>query len=210
MEDQLRERCGSCVSWLFEKVKSDGTRLGRCRLRPELQLISAKFTACSSYVPKTSDTDKMSQAASSSGFTPIPISSMFQGEKLKKIDLSKDEAEELELLRFLVDRELLDAYGLKQARLAPKWENGQVFLEHPNPDFDMVIPIETFFNRLLLIKGSLDDLDRVLKNHPKISSQNKIEYRGYVTKIRGSLTTFNALFYNREDWFIGEGGSGEE
>ena len=51
--------------------------------------------------------------------------------------------------------------------------------------------------------------DRVRVMEQKINSSNldeaeKIEMQQYITRIYGSLTTFNVLFKSQNDYFVGE------
>ena len=43
-----------------------------------------------------------------------------------------------------------------------------------------------------------------------LSDEDKLNLQQYITRIYGSLTTFNVLFKNKEQWFVGEKGAKED
>ena len=65
------------------------------------------------------------------------------------------------------------------------------------------IPIDTFFHKIIMVR------DRVRVMEQKINASNleeieKVELQQYITRIYGSLTTFNVLFRSNKDFFVGE------
>ncbi len=50
------------------------------------------------------------------------------------------------------------------------------------------------------------DLEQKINAHGKLSSEEKIAMQQYITGCYGSLTTFNVLFANKSDQFVGQKG----
>ena len=46
-------------------------------------------------------------------------------------------------------------------------------------------------------------LEQKLNNHPKLAPEDKLEFQQLISRAYGSLTTFNILFREEEDRFIG-------
>jgi hypothetical protein len=49
-------------------------------------------------------------------------------------------------------------------------------------------------------------LEQKINANTKLGDDEKVQLQQYVTACYGSLTTFNVLFANREDQFIGQKG----
>ena len=55
----------------------------------------------------------------------------------------------------------------------------------------------------------LSILEQQINGHKGLSDEDKVNLQQYITRIYGSFTTFNVLFRDKEQWFVGEKGSGE-
>lgn len=92
------------------------------------------------------------------------------------------------------------------APLAEKWTGGTMILKPLNSDLKPYeIPISSFFNKIIMIRDRLRVMEQKI-NTSKLSDEEKITLQQYITRSYGSLTSFNVLFKNNGDKFVGEGG----
>ena len=65
------------------------------------------------------------------------------------------------------------------------------------------VPIITNSSIQLLLKQSPTTID-ILQKTFNLTDEEKVDLEQYITRIYGSLTTFNVLFKNKEEQFVGE------
>jgi len=88
--------------------------------------------------------------------------------------------------------------------IGDRWSGGQLVLKPGKANTqEKVIPIEIFFRKIIAVRDRLRVLEQRINSHPKLGDDDKIQLQDYITRIYGSLTTFNVLFAEPEDRFVG-------
>jgi hypothetical protein len=91
--------------------------------------------------------------------------------------------------------------------LADKWRKGTMVLKSMDDSMKpKEIPMETFFHKIVMLRDRLRVLEQKINAHSKLEDAEKIEMQQYITRIYGTLTTFNVLFKNQSQIFVGEKG----
>jgi hypothetical protein len=89
--------------------------------------------------------------------------------------------------------------------LGDRWQKGMMLLQPADKTLKpKEIPIEDFFHKIVMLRDRLRVLEQQINAHKVLSDEDKVNLQQYITRIYGSLTTFNVLFKNKEQWFVGE------
>lgn len=92
----------------------------------------------------------------------------------------------------------------EEVPLGDRWEDGTMILKPADEDLkSKEIPIVTFFHKIVMVRDRLRVMEQRI-NSSKLSDEEKVNLQQYITRIYGSLTTFNVLFKYKEDQFTGE------
>lgn len=94
--------------------------------------------------------------------------------------------------------------------LGDKWQNGVMLLQTADKtQKPKEIPIDVFFHKIVMLRDRLRVMEQQINAHKILTDEDKVNLQQYITRIYGSLTTFNVLFKNKEQWFVGEKGKDE-
>jgi hypothetical protein len=95
--------------------------------------------------------------------------------------------------------------------LGDKWIGGTMLLQPKDiSQKPKEIPVDIFFHKIVMLRDRLRVMEQQINAHKILTDEDKVNLQQYITRIYGSLTTFNVLFKNKEHWFVGDKGSKEE
>lgn len=105
------------------------------------------------------------------------------------------------VLREVLQEEL----GVGDAPLGERWRGGEmVLVPGKEGTQEKRIPLDTFFHKVVMLRDRLRVLEQKINGHPTLSDEEKVGLQQYVTACYGTLTTFNVLFREREEGFVGQ------
>lgn len=89
--------------------------------------------------------------------------------------------------------------------LGDRWKGGTMILQPYDKTLKpKEIPVEDFFHKIVMLRDRLRVLEQNVNSNKKLSDEDKVNIQQYITRCYGSLTTFNVLFKNKEQWFVGD------
>jgi len=203
--------CGDCIAFNPESAPGDEGRRGRCRFRPELELIPEDLPHCAELqvrrervgkvrvvALKPTARPKQPRPARPAGATRArpTLETPLRGDTTGEISMDREGLKQV--LRELLEAETL--YGYPE--MGGRWEGGTLVLRPASEELQpKEVPLETFFHKIVMLRDRLRVLEAKINSHDGLSEQDKLELQGYVTKCYGTLTTFNVLFADKTDHF---------
>lgn len=210
----LDGRCGTCARFVrvIETVDQNGEvkRKGECLLgvwAPPL----FETNTCRQYVKRGTFTAKPAtrervrsstpRAPRAPGSPPPPREPYVFTLPEELLDMNADE------FRMVLREVIRDELGVADVSMGGRWEGGEVILK-PGKEgtAEKRIPLETLFAKIVLIRDKLRVLEQKINANAKLTAEEKVQMQQYVTGCYGSLTTFNVLFADKADHFVGQKG----
>lgn len=215
--------CGTCVVYKIIETRR-GLLLGTCRVRADRGEFPCTAPICASYVPRQGALDARGKPTGGTSAVTLTIARQAQRAGVptqrepraapplvRRAPIPDGPLEEFEMtreeLKALIREAMDEERGAGTAVLAGKWEGGTVLLKPQDPALQAKeLPIDALLHKVVMVRDKLRVLEQKLNAHPKLTDHEKVELQAYITGCYGSLTTFNVLFRDREDGFVGTGG----
>lgn len=101
---------------------------------------------------------------------------------------------------------LRDELGSPPARLVRRLVDGKVQIWDGQERLVREIPVASLLSKVTAVRERLRVLEQKVNNHSALDAADKVELQGLISRCYGSLTTFNLLFADEADKFVGTGG----
>jgi hypothetical protein len=211
--------CGNCKLWRAHSLDASKGWVGTCRLQPNRGLFPPAAPLCDAFVARGEHVSARVEPAARRPRPLKPIGPLVRHADGTRgavdapnrlpvidphtvVDFEGDRMTRQELMELF-----LEASGLTEVPLANKWEGGTLRLLPADPQLQPKdVPIDALFHKVVMVRDRLRVLEQKLNAHPKLSDAEKVELQQYVTRCYGSLTTFNVLFKDKADQFVGQKG----
>ena len=104
-----------------------------------------------------------------------------------------------------VMREVLqEELGMGRYEMAPRFEGGTLEIKPQDPNQkSKEIPVDVFFKKVTAVREKLRVLEQKINANKSLSVEERADLQMQITRAYGSLTTFNVLFREEEDRFVG-------
>ncbi len=212
--DPLDRRCGTCARFVrvMDQIDARGQvkRAGECLLGVWPSPLYETST-CSQWVrrgefkarPETRQRAPRSlaprRAEGAGAHAPAPLLPLTLPEDLLDMDAHE--------FKRVLSQVIRDELGVGEVEMAGRWEGGEMVLK-PGKDGlqEKRVPLDALFHKIIMIRDRLRVLEQKINTNTKLGPDDKLQLQQYVTGCYGSLTTFNVLFADREDQFVGQKG----
>jgi hypothetical protein len=215
MPTPLERRCGTCARFVrvMETVSATGAvrREGQCLLGVWPSPLYETST-CGEWVGRGESKARPPDPAPGCDTSRAPRPPTRRPEGAVPIHVPVTLPEDLlemdaESFRRVLTEVIRGELGVGDASIAGKWDGGEMVLKPGKEGLqEKRVPVETFFQKIIMIRDRLRVLEQKINGHPKLGADDKLQMQQYITACYGSLTTFNVLFADRDDQFVGQKG----
>ena len=220
--------CGSCIAWKPGSTEPTDTRaVGVCKLRPEMGRVPADLPKCPKYMQRGGYTYDPSRAGASSRKRSKTIAVVRRGQDgemhAKPIrspaptapratpvappprapapkDIDLGELTSLPVIEQALIELMRSELPASRREMLARFKGGRIEA-HDGAGRIESRRIEWFFAAIDRLATSLDQLEQQVARHGAKLGGTEAELEDSLSRVRGTLTTFNVLFQHKEDFF---------
>lgn len=210
--------CGNCLLWRAHSLDDARGWVGTCRIQANRGLFPPSAPVCDKFAPRGEavaaaqpSPPAHARARALRNIAPLvrTAAGVVRQEHGPTRAPSVDPRTEVDLEGATMTRAelmelFLEASGLAEVPLAPRWEGGSITLVPGNGSQPKEVPLDSLFHKVVMIRDRLRTLEQKVNAHPKLTDAEKVDFQQYITRCYGSLTTFNVLFRDKGDQFVGD------
>lgn len=116
-----------------------------------------------------------------------------------------EEAMDRATLKSILAEVLDEALGVSDVPMHPRFRGGKIIVHPANPELQAKeIETDVLFRKIVGMRDKLRVLEQKV-NASDLDNADKVQLQQYITACYGSMTTFNFLFRERDDFFAGQG-----
>lgn len=202
----LDGRCGTCGFYVKYRTDDQGIGWGDCRLGCWPAPLKDSAT-CTSY-KRIGESFEGSLKRKSAAGTPKRYRETEVVEERPRIPseigIDMDQEEFRQVLREV----LLDELGVRDVKIGDRWAGGELVMKPGREGTaEKSIPLDIFFKKIVQVRDKLRVLEQKVNGHKGLSNEDKVQLQQYITGCYGTLTTFNSLFREKSDHFVGQKGT---
>jgi len=207
MERDLRGRCGTCGFFTRLNTDDEGVTWGDCRLGCWPSPLKDSAT-CATYKPLGASFENALKRKRVAG-APRRYGDKNVAPPRPRIPQEIGIDMDQEQFRQVLREVLLDELGIRDVNLSDRWSGGEmVLIPGREGTQEKRIPLDVFFKKIVMVRDKLRVLEQKINGNSLLPEDEKIRLQQYITGCYGSLTTFNVLFRDRSESFVGQSGKG--
>lgn len=206
---RVADRCGSCRDFRDDFSDDDkGVTYGHCGIKPRTGAITDDAWKCPSYRPIQAiisapdpepDEASMQTAPANNAAASSSAPSASGGEYSPSMSMLRDD------MRRMFREVAVEVMGLVPVQIADRFKGGKVLIQPKNPDLQAKeVDIDGFFHKIVMLRDRLRVLEAKINASSNLAPAEKVDLQQYITRCYGSMTTFNVLFRDDNDRFVGE------
>src|SRR4051812_8288885 len=202
--------CGNCKLWRAHSVDAVKGWVGQCRMQESRGLFPPSAPICDKYAPRGEVAAAVEALEEPKARRLKPIGPEVRragapAAVITEVPMSTrgTEAVDLQIGANVTRNELMDLFleasGLAEVALAPKWEGAVIQILPKDTTLQgKDVPVDQLFHKVVMIRDKLRTLEQKINAHGGLTDVQKVELQQAITRTYLALGALNVLFRDVE------------